>query len=594
MTCPPDDVAPADERPASSPTTEASRRQGYWLEQLLGESGIVVGLVDLDGRVHEIAPHSAVRPFDELGNLLHPDDLGGALRALAAANSSDPGEAATTACRVRGDRDRWDEGAITFTHLEGHDDLLSFAFEPGASHPRPGLGRNRQLGAASDAVRLRSDPLTGLPGRTELLQHLGELFEEAGDNAQVLVAVIDLDHFRLLNSSLGPDQADTILLRTADRLREIARPDAAVARLGADEFGIAFGGIHDLASAGRLTRRLLQTLGAPIAVGAEEVSVTVSVGLVVIDEPGASPASVLRDADAAQWQARRRGGGRYEIYMPGPAASRAPRSGIVGRLHRSIDRAELSLVYQPVAELATGRFVDAEALIRWDHPEHGLLMPDEFIPQAEQTGFIVDLGTWAIEQVCLEIARWTKLAQANDPGGPLPRASVNVSTLQITRPGFTAAIRDAIAAADLEPEQLGLEITESALMTDLEGSIETLWQLRGDGIRILADDFGTGYSSLAYLSRLPLDALKVDRAFVTELDRGTASAVLVRGVIELARSIGVLVVAEGVETQDQLTALQTIECDLAQGYLLAYPSPADEVGALFGTTPPALRDRRAS
>ena len=579
--------------PAAAPGSDEQLGTTHWLELLLGEAGIAVGLLDSRGQLHEVAPSEWLQGSATMAELVHPDDVRSVQRAFEAATKVAGGESATTGCRVRAGNDRWNEGSITFTNLEGRAGLISFAFEPSSGKARPGLGRARLVGAAADALQLRSDSLTGLPGRDHLLQRLAEMSVEAGETAQVLVAVIDIDHFRLLNGSIGPDAADTVLLRTAERLRDLCRPDAALARLGADEFGIAYPGIDDLASAGRFTRRLLQILAAPIAIGLEEVSITASVGIAIVDEPGTQPEFVLRDADSAQWQARRRGGGRYEIFMPG-RASLAPRGGVVGRLHRSIDRDELSLVYQPVADLLTGHFVDAEALIRWQHPDHGLLLPDEFIPAAEQTGFIVELGTWVIEQVCLEIARWTRIAEGTGVTGALPRASVNVSTLQIAKPGFTAAIRDAIHKAKLEPEQLGLEITESALMTDFEGSAEILWQLRADGVRILADDFGTGYSSLAYLSRLPLDALKVDRGFVAELGRGTSSAVLVKGVLDLARSLGIQVIAEGVETMDQLDALHQMECNLAQGYLLAYPAPADEVGPLFGSTPPALRNRRAS
>lgn len=596
----PDPDEPIDERrtagDASGEVPESIVDSGSvgWLEELLAEAGALVGLVEVGGTLVELAPRPWGEDVATLGELMHPDDRPALDRALETAGRAAEGDSVTMGCRMRSRRGAWSEGAITFTRLPGRQQVLGIAFEPSSTRSRPGIGRSRPASAADTALQVRSDSLTGLPGREHMVHELAVLLKSAGKNAQVLVAVVDLDHFRLLNGSMGPDAADTVLLRSAERLRDLARPDAIVARLGADEFGFAFAGVDDIASAGRMARRLLQVLAAPVAVGAEEVSVTASIGVAIVDDPATDPAHLLRDADSAQWQARRRGGGRYEFFTPDPEATLAPRGGVVGRLHRSIDRSELTLVYQPVADLVTGQFVDAEALIRWQHPDYGQLLPAEFIPAAEQTGFIVELGTWAIEKVCVEIARWTRVSESTSPKGTLPRATVNVSTLQIGRPGFAAIVRDAIHAAGLAPEQLGLEITESALMADLDGSGDTLWQLRADGVRILADDFGTGYSSLAYLSRLPLDALKVDRMFIAELDRGTASAVLVKGIVELARSLGIAVIAEGVETVDQLKALRSMECDLAQGYLLAYPAGGDEVGPLFGTTPPALHGRRAS
>lgn len=568
-----------------------------WLEQLLADSGVIIGIVAPNGEILELAPRAPDRRWvaTTLSDLVHADDRASVAEALTATGAGAGGTAVTTACRMRAPGYAWSEGSVTVTRLDSNNDRLGLSFEPYDGRARPGLGRERPDTAEGAPLGVSGDALTGLPGREHLLARLARLLPDASESSQVFVAVIDLDHFRLLNGSIGPVAGDTIILRTAERLADLSRPDGTVTRLGGDEFGLVYGGVHDLASAARLARRLLQVLAAPLVVGNDEVSITASIGLVLCSGDREDDAGlVLRDADTAQWQARQRGGGRYEFYLPGPPETAAPRAGVIGRMHRSISRSELELLFQPVAELSSGQFVDAEALIRWNHPDYGLLLPDEFIPAAEQTGFIVELGTWAIEQACREVARWTEMAEISNRLDRPPRVSVNVSTLQIGRPGFAAVVRDAITTCGLDPDQLGLEITESALMADLESSTETLWQLRSDGVRILADDFGTGYSSLAYLSRLPLDALKIDKSFVSELDRGSTSEVLVRGIVELARSLGIAVIAEGVETLDQLRALRSMECDLAQGYLLAYPAPADEVGPLLGSSPPALRGRRAS
>jgi len=567
-----------------------------WLEALVASSGVVVGICDRSGAIKELignaAPeHSSVSSVAEL---VHPDDRASVTLALEAASTRGVGSSATSSCRVATSSGAWRDGAITFGHLREPDDRFSITFEPGVARVRPGSSRFAGVPGAKLFAQVRADPLTGLPGRDHLLEALGQAGPLATETAQVLVVSLDLDHFRLLNGSIGPEAGDTILLHVADRLRVLARPEGVVARLGADDFGLVLAGIQGFASAARVARRILQVVASPIVVGDDEVSVTASLGICLLGEWTGTPAEVLRDADEAQLGARRRGGGRYELFLPGPVATEVPRSGIVGRLHGSIDRSELELLYQPVAQLSTGKFVDAEALVRWHHPEYGLLLPDQFVPAAEQTGFIIELGTWVIREACRTLGSWSREV-ASHPG-PLrtPRASVNVSTLQLARPGFAAMVREAIAGEGIEPDQLGLEITESALMADLERSTDALWQLRSDGVRIMADDFGTGYSSLAYLSRLPLDALKIDRGFIAELDRKSASAVLVRGIVDLAQSLGIVVIAEGVETAGQLEALAAMECDYAQGFLLAFPAPASEVGPLLGTTPPALRGRRAS
>ena len=554
-----------------------------WLEPALVHSGVVVGLLAPEGTVVGVSPPDALNGLPAtLRGLVHPDDHASFADALHQVVSGRV-RSVTVTGRVVGGRYRWRHRMVTLTHVS--EGLASFVAAP-----------VRHADEVAGPVG-RRDTLTGLISREDFVAVVDDALRGASSATPVTVAVMDLDRYRLLNENLGPDAGDTVLVRTAERLLQIVRPGDVVARLGSDEFGICCTGLPDEQSCGRFAARLLQNLGLPLAVGDEEVTLGASLGLTLVTRPDLRAIVALRDADAAQWQVRQRGGAGYEIFQEAGSEGGPRRRRIVGRLSRAIERSEVELEFQPVVDLFTGSFVDAEALVRWNHPELGRVPPSEFIPEAEQSGFIVELGAWVLEEACRQARNWSLGdARASLSGVDtyrLPMVTVNVSTVQLSRGGFGDVVRRVLDETGLPAERLALEITESALMADVEGATDELWRLRGEGVSIVADDFGTGYSSLAYLSRLPLDVLKIDRSFVSGLDSGATSAVIVRVILELARSLGITVVAEGVETSAQLDMLQALECDMAQGYLLAVSISATELPAVLGTTPAALRDRRA-
>ncbi len=382
---------------------------------------------------------------------------------------------------------------------------------------------------------------------------------------------LDIDHFKGINDSLGHGCGDDLLREASDRISEAIRSDDSVARFGGDEFVIVCDDIAAVETE-EIAERVLDALCRPYLLGGQEITVTASLGIAISDD-GATPETLLRDSDAAMYRAKQRGRGRIELFDEALRAKVERRQATVAGLQRALDRQEFVVYYQPVVDLATGVMTSCEALLRWEHPDGSLISPDQFIPLAEETGLIVPIGAWVLEQACAQLVEWQRL------GGRMSVA-VNLSVRQMLAHDITALVEGVVARTGIRPADLCLEMTESVLMDDVEYFGRTLAGLKALGVGLSIDDFGTGYSSLSYLKRFPVDAVKVDRAFVDGLGVDPHDTALVAAIVAMAEALGLQVTAEGVETQDQLASLKRLNCQRAQGYFLAPPMPAEAMNEL--------------
>jgi predicted signal transduction protein with EAL and GGDEF domain len=354
-----------------------------------------------------------------------------------------------------------------------------------------------------------------------------------------------------------------------------------VARVGGDEFTILLPGIADENDVVIVAERILDVVKRPRLIDGQEFTVTTSIGITLSPQDGIDAESLLRNADTAMYRAKERGRDNYQLYTPAMNAAVIQRLALENDMRRAVERGELLAYYQPIAETSTGVVVGAEALIRWDHPQRGRLDPHDFVPLAEETGFIVTIGEWVLRQACRDLRRW------RDAGaGPL-RVSVNLSARQLHQKNLVEIVESALDETGLEPQALHLEITEGDVMSNVEYIIDVLHQLRAMGVGISVDDFGTGYSSLSYLKRFPIDSVKIDRSFVRDLGTDPSDAAIVTTVIAMARNLNLRVIAEGVETEEQLEFLRRRGCDEYQGYIVSRPVDARAFARLLD--PPARR-----
>jgi diguanylate cyclase (GGDEF)-like protein/PAS domain S-box-containing protein len=422
------------------------------------------------------------------------------------------------------------------------------------------------------------DSLTGLPNRTLFTYRLAyALAKGKGAPGSVAVLVLDLDRFKAINDGLGHEVGDEVLVGVAGRLEEADGTSDVIARLGGDEFLVLFDGDDAERDAVDFSRRALHALSAPIAAGDGEVFITASIGVACTSARVAEATPLLSNADAAMYQAKRRGGGTVEVFGEAMRMRVLDRMNTEHSLHRALERHELRLFYQPVVEINGARAVGVEALLRWEHPEHGLVAPSRFIPVAEESGLIIPIGAWVLHEACRQLCLW----RADRFGGPRGAVEVNLSARQIDHPEIISTVALILEETGLPPANLTLEITESALMNDAASALRVLRALKELGVTLAIDDFGTGYSSLSHLQRFPLDILKIDKSFVDELGVDRGGAEIVAAVVKLAHALGLQVIAEGVETERQLDALLGLDCDFAQGYLFSRPMPAHELVAKF-------------
>lgn len=425
------------------------------------------------------------------------------------------------------------------------------------------------------------DKLTGLPNRALFLEHLRRGIESLrGGRPPFSVLLLDLDRFKIVNDSLGPTAGDELLISVAKRLETcIARGDT-VARLSGDEFGILLGSAADARDAARVAERVHQVLAPPFDLSGREIFSSASIGVVVCEESHGVPEHVLRDADTAMNRAKSLGKARHEIFNPEMHENALALLELETDLRKAIERQEFRVHYQPIVSLESGRIAGFEALLRWRHPEKGIVLPSEFIPVAEETGLIVPIGWWILREACRQVRAWH---QAGAP--PDLSVSVNLSSRQFSQPDLIERVHAALQETGLPPRHLKLEITESVIMDNADSLTALLLQLRALEIELIIDDFGTGYSSLSYLHRFPVSTLKIDRSFVHHTALSGEQSGLLRAIVNLAHNLDMEVTAEGVETAEQVSQLRLLKCKYAQGFFFSKPVDGESAGRILTSSP---------
>jgi diguanylate cyclase (GGDEF)-like protein len=416
------------------------------------------------------------------------------------------------------------------------------------------------------------DALTGLANRVQLREHIEKSLKHAELGEKFSVLCLDLDHFKNINDTLGHSIGDALLCAVSKRLRELVRDSDLVSRTGGDEFSIVRPGVDPpMAASAALAVRVVEALSVPFDLGDHHVVIGASVGIAIAPDDGNNPDQLLKNADMALYRAKDDGRGRFHFFETEMDAKAQARRILELDLRKAITTGEFELLYQPIVNLMENRISGFEALLRWNHPTRGRVSPDEFIPLAEETGLIIAIGVWVIRQACGEARTWPSDL----------RVAVNVSPVQFRNESLVSTVISALAASGLRADRLELEITETVLMHNNDGTLAVLHQLRNLGVRISMDDFGTGYSSLSYLRSFPFDKIKIDQTFVRDLIEKPDSIAIIRAVVGLGHSFGMTTTAEGVETQEQLNQVRAEGCTEVQGYFYSRPLPTNEIAQLL-------------
>lgn len=476
-----------------------------------------------------------------------------------------------------------------YVHREGHEIWVSLS----VSLVRNEHGRPRYFIAQMVDITDRKlfeqqlvhqafhDRLTGLPNRGLFMDRLEHaLARRPRADETIAVIFLDLDNFKVINDSLGHRAGDQLLLTMAGRLQTCVREGDTVARLAGDEFTVLLEHITDVNDAILVAQRITEQSLTLYTVGDREVSVTASIGIALPSEENESADDLLRNADIAMYEAKRRGKAQYAVFAAPMNVRARERLELEIELQRALERGEFVLHFQPVVDLQTGRVNEVEALIRWQHPLRGLLQPSDFIAVADETGTILDIGGWVLRRACRRLLQWQQ-EFLPPPGQPALTMSVNLSTRQFLQPSLVETVRDILDETGIDPKTLKLEVTERVIMEDAVSAIDTLRDLRALGITLAIDDFGTGYSSLAYLKQFAVNILKIDRMFVDGISHDLEDTSLVAAVIAIGKSLGISTVAEGIETPAQLAFLTAHGCDSGQGHLFSPPLPPEEITTLL-------------
>jgi diguanylate cyclase (GGDEF)-like protein len=481
--------------------------------------------------------------------------------------------------------DEGDEDEAVHAVRAGAQDYLVFAdLSPSLLRRslRHAIERKRQ--EAQLAHRALHDPLTGLPNRALFLDRLGVALDRSRrHDASIAVLFLDVDNFKEVNDSLGHAAGDRLLSGLADRLQSMLRPMDTIARFGGDEFTFLFEDLAGEREVVLIAERIRRSLGDPIHLEEGDIMVSVSIGITLVTDPETAPDNVIREADAAMYRAKELGRSRYEHYDESSRRRAVARIELEGALRQAIDNAQLDLHFQPAVSLTGACVTGLEALLRWQHPEHGLMMPSQFVPLAEETGLILPIGSYVLERALEQFGGW----RACDPELTV---SVNLSARQLEDPRTVSIVSRALDAAAVDPESVFVDVGEAAVALDLEAASRALHGLRALGVKIAIDDFGTGSASLKTLRRLPIDAIKLHESLVAGLGRDRGDEAVVRAIVELGHAFGVEVIAEGVETVTQLRRLRELRCDGAQGFMFGRPAPAHEVRALLIRAGAALHE----
>jgi diguanylate cyclase (GGDEF)-like protein/PAS domain S-box-containing protein len=423
------------------------------------------------------------------------------------------------------------------------------------------------------------DPLTGLPNRALFMDRLKHALARANrDGDRVAVLFLDLDRFKIINDSLGHGMGDALLVAFGQRLTPCLRPQDTLARLGGDEFTILMEQVTDELGPARIAERIVEQVRAPFILEGQELFISVSIGIALSVPRRTTPEDLLKNADIALYQAKAAGKDRFLFFDERLTGAPSSRLELERDLRRAIARGELRLFYQPKIDLKSGRIIGVEALARWQHPTHGLLLPPDFIPIAEESSMIFDIDRWVIEESCRQMRHW----QTQYPNLGLLQVSVNLSSREFTEPALVERIADVLDETKLEPARLEIEGSESLLAQGSSAAVQTIDTLHRLGIGLALDNFGSGYSSLASLRQLPVSTIKIDRSFVREIARDRRIAPIVRAITDLSHALGAQVVAEGVETAEQLAIIRRLSCDYGQGFYFARPLSADAMSALLG------------
>jgi len=557
---------------------------------LVQNSSDVVAIVRADGVTSYISPVVerilGYKPEHGVGRnafqppMMHPDDAD-RVRQIFARLMGSPGAEATTDFRLRHVDGRWVQVEATSKNLLYDPNIGGIVVNYRDITERKNFEERLKHQAFHD-------PLTGLPNRALFMNRLGHaLIRAVRSEKAAAVLFLDLDNFKVINDSLGHEAGDKLLVSIAERLRVCLRAEDTAARFGGDEFTILLEDVKDASDALGVASHVTRALSEPFALEARKVFITTSMGIALGTSGRERPTDLLRNADVALYRAKATGKATYEVFDPFMNIAALERLDLEVDLRRAAERGEFAVHYQPQVEVATGKITGWEALVRWMHPDRGPIFPAAFLPAAEESGLIIQIGNLVLEEACRQAREWQ---QEQAPTEPPLKMSVNISARQLQRPDdLLGEIVRILRETDLAPGSLVMEITESMLMDDAEHNVDVLRRLQDLGVSIAVDDFGTGYSNLAYLKRFPVDWLKVDKSFVDGLGESPEATAIVEAMVSLATAMGMQTVAEGIETTGQADLLRALGCELGQGYYFSEPLPAHEANALLSTAR-ALRD----